>query len=253
MDDLQSPPCSGQAETESSAAHQAAQEPDLAIPPFLDRRAQGRESWRDHLPVHPAANLFPPMSKDELRELGEDIKANGLVSSIVLYKGKLLDGRNRLDAMELVGERLDRSRIKSLSNQLGESVDPHDFVIAANLHRRHLTGEQKREIIAKVLKAKPVASNRQIAKQVKADDKTVASVRRDLESTAEFPQLEKTVGADGKQRKSRAKKPEPVKRRVCHAPRSGCDTRCCRQPFVVPRRRPDIEANPSDPRGRFRI
>ena len=45
---------------------------------------------------------------------------------------------------------------------------------------------------------------------MKADDKTVASVRRD-ESTAEIPQLEKTTGADGKQRKSRAKKkPKPV-------------------------------------------
>jgi hypothetical protein len=60
-------------------------------------------SWRDHLPIHPTAELFPLMSESELRELGENIKANGLVSSIVLYKGKLLDGRNRLDAMEMVG------------------------------------------------------------------------------------------------------------------------------------------------------
>ena len=60
-------------------------------------------NWRDILPVHPAADLFPLMSESELRELGEDIKANGLRASIVLYEGKLLDGRNRLDAMELVG------------------------------------------------------------------------------------------------------------------------------------------------------
>ena len=62
-----------------------------------------RKSWRDVLPIHPAAELFPLMSESELRELGEDIKANGLRTSIVLYEGKLLDGRNRLDAMELVG------------------------------------------------------------------------------------------------------------------------------------------------------
>ncbi len=37
-------------------------------------------SWRDHLPIHPAADLFPRMSEDGLRELGEHIKANGLVS-----------------------------------------------------------------------------------------------------------------------------------------------------------------------------
>jgi hypothetical protein len=61
-------------------------------------------------------------------------------------------------------------------------------------------------LIAKVLKAKPEASNRQIAKQVKADDKTVATVRRELEATAEIPQLEKTTGADGKARTTKRKR-----------------------------------------------
>jgi hypothetical protein len=38
---------------------------------------------------------------------------------------------------------------------------------------------------------------------VKADDKTVANVRTELEATADIPQLTKTTGADGKQRKQR--------------------------------------------------
>jgi hypothetical protein len=42
-------------------------------------------SWRDELPVHPAAELFPMMSRDELIELGEDIKANGLRTPVVLW------------------------------------------------------------------------------------------------------------------------------------------------------------------------
>src|SRR6516225_11111327 len=176
-------------------------------------------SWRDHLKIHPAAELFPLMSEPELRELGEDIKANGLRLSIVLYKGKLLDGRNRLDAMELVGIKFGFHADASTkefyylhacdgSDVLDGGVgvinhfdgDPYDFVLPANLHRRHLTSEQKRELIAKVLKAKPEASNATVAKQVKADDKTVAKVRRKLESTSEIPKLEKTVGKDGKAR-----------------------------------------------------
>jgi hypothetical protein len=44
------------------------------------------KSWRDVLPIHPAAELFPLMSKDELHELGEDIKKNGLEQSIAIYK-----------------------------------------------------------------------------------------------------------------------------------------------------------------------
>jgi hypothetical protein len=36
------------------------------------------KSWRDVLPIHPAAELFPLISPDELRPIGEDIKAHGL-------------------------------------------------------------------------------------------------------------------------------------------------------------------------------
>ncbi len=56
-------------------------------------------SWRDVIKVHPAADLFPLMPEAELRELGEDIKKNGLTSPIVFFKEgtsySLLDGRNR--------------------------------------------------------------------------------------------------------------------------------------------------------------
>jgi len=166
--------------------------------------------WRDHLKVHPAAELFPPMSEPDLRELGEDIKAHGLKSHLKLYKGLLLDGRNRLAAMELVGITPDlRDDTLSMGcpfDHLDERADPYEYVISANLHRRHLTSEQKRDLIAKVLKAKPAVSNATVAKQVKADDKTVAKVRRKLESTSEIPKLEKTVGADGKRRPPRRRR-----------------------------------------------
>lgn len=192
--------------------------------------------WRDHLPIHPAAALFPRMFDDDLRELGEDIRTNGLLSPIILSgeAGALLDGRNRLDAIELLGMELEFVRPKrgplrgkivgihsdDFENKTPNSwavqrmydfeTDPYDLVISANLHRRHLSGDQKRELIAMVLKAKPEASNRQIAKQVKADHKTVAAVRSEKVATGEIPQLEKTTGADGKQRKARAKKkPKP--------------------------------------------
>jgi hypothetical protein len=91
--------------------------------------------------------------------------------------------------------------------------EPYDYVISANLHRRHLTSELKRELIEKVLKAKPEASNATVAKQVKANDKTVAKVRRKLESTSEIPKLNKTVGADGKSR-PKIKKTKETKKSV---------------------------------------
>jgi hypothetical protein len=198
-----------------------------------------QQSWRDVLPVHPAADLFPMMSETELRGLGEDIKKNGLKSPVIVwrsdelvdsrYRFYLLDGRNRLDAMELVGLKTFGSdgHLKSArkkdgdfyrscyqSNPVSGATDPYAYVLSANIHRRHLTAEQRRELIAKLLKAKPGQSNRQIAKQVKADDKTVSKVRRELESTAEIPQLEKTTGADGKQRKQPKKRDLEKERRA---------------------------------------
>ena len=69
------------------------------------------KSWRDVLPVHPACAAFPDLPEAELRTLGEDIRQNGLRQAIVVVREgawpnhtfRLLDGKNRLTAMELVG------------------------------------------------------------------------------------------------------------------------------------------------------
>jgi hypothetical protein len=192
--------------------------------------------WRKHLKVHPAAELFPPLSPEELQALADDIKINGLRTKIVIWcpdvnvqNEALLDGRNRLDALAMLGLLCaddsgslaftkawgGNKWLEAPGRQLGHDYnlggDPYALALSYNVHRRHLTAEQKRELIAKVLKAKPEQSNRVIAEQIKADDKTVARVRRTLESTAEIPQLKKTVGADGKTRKSEPAKSKSTK------------------------------------------
>jgi hypothetical protein len=188
-------------------------------------------SWRDHLPVHPAAELFPLMKDTDpegLRKLADDIENNGLREFVDIYDDPelglcVLDGRNRLDALELMGWEKDgnerhsyelpsadsRKSFIGLGRMMseGSNFDPYAYVVSKNLHRRHLTPEQKRELIAKVLKAKPEQSNRQVAEQVKVDHKTVGAERKRLEATGEIPQLKKTVGADGKRR------PKPERRR----------------------------------------
>lgn len=189
-------------------------------------------NWRDHLKVHPAAELFPLLPPDEVKALADDIQKNRMQTPIVLWREcsgaslLLLDGRNRLDALALSGclrprrDRAPREKmgvymrcvqdrplqivdkdddcIGDLKTEVGG--DPYDIVLSLNVHRRHLTAEQKRELIAKVLKAKPEQSNRAIAKQVKVDHKTVADVRSKAVSTGEIPQLTETVGIDGKKR-----------------------------------------------------
>lgn len=57
--------------------------------------------WRP-TEVHPLAALFPMLAPDDLSALAEDIKANGLLTPIVIDdEGQLIDGRNRLAACEI--------------------------------------------------------------------------------------------------------------------------------------------------------
>ena len=175
-----------------------------------------RASWRDWVKVHPAAELFPTMSDSGLDDLGADIKANGLMHPVVFCGSgnneMLLDGRNRLEAIE-------RKNLDPDSNwymravRIGPDVDPYEYVVSANIHRRHLTDEQRREVIAKLIKAKPEESDRAIAKQTKVDHKTVGKVREKMESTVEVSPVEKRTGADGKKRKKPTKKAETDRER----------------------------------------
>jgi hypothetical protein len=201
-------------------------------------------NWREHLPVHPAADLFPLMSETDpqaLRDLAKDIKERGLKSPILLWESEdhilyVIDGRNRLDALALLGwlkpqrprgyreNRADYDRLVQRSPfQIDHATGEQDYdsrlryetcpddevaalIISLNVRRRHVTAEQKRDLIAKLLKRQPESSDRTIGQMVKADHKTVGAVRADLQSTGEISPVEKRVGADGKARKQPAKR-----------------------------------------------
>jgi hypothetical protein len=175
------------------------------------RNSSKRQTWRSWLRIHPTAEIFDLLHEDDLCALAEDIKQHGLHEPVSFIKDEnqfvLLDGRNRLDALELLGKEITHDTVNDsgIFEQLSASIDVVAFIVSKNIHRRHLTAENKRKLIGKLIKATPESSNLQIAKSVKADDKTVAKVRRELEATSEIPRLEKTVGADGKARKRPAR------------------------------------------------
>ena len=150
-----------------------------------------------NLPIHPAAETLPMMGEAELKDLAADIERNGLQEPIILFRDNrdaangakgpfpvyLLDGRNRLAALRLLGIdnpkdapkgniTIDTVRPVKALKQVGAigrrqvktawkvDVDPHSMVMSLNVHRRHLTAEQKRQAIADHLKAMPDASDR---------------------------------------------------------------------------------------------
>jgi hypothetical protein len=193
-------------------------------------QAPGRadSSWREVLPIHKAAELFPLMSEAELRELGEDIKKHRQRVPVTIFQPvgmepeQLLDGRNRLDAMELAGlsiikpdGTLDDRVVKfehAYADPARGGVDPFAYVLSANIHRRHLSAEQKRGLIAKLVMAKPELSDRQLGKMAKASKNTVNSVRAELEARGQVDHVEKRK--DSKGRKQPAKKSKLVPKKT---------------------------------------
>ena len=117
---------------------------------------------------------------------------------------------------------------------IDKTFDPYARVLSLNIRRRHLTAEQKRVLIANVLKAKPETSNVQIARQVKVDDKTVANVRTGLEATSEIPRLEKTVGKDGKERPTHQRRAQAGKVAAIEATKPGAGARIDPSPSINP-------------------
>ena len=106
---------------------------------------------------HPVAELFPLMTEDQIKELAENIKSNGLKNSIVLLDNKILDGRNRYRACQLVDVDPKTTEYKG--------KDPLSDVISWNLHRRHLNESQRAVVAAKLANMKegaPIKNTAQI-------------------------------------------------------------------------------------------
>jgi hypothetical protein len=164
----------------------------------------GPFDWRSVIQPHAAAEAFPMMSEAELAELAEDIKRHGILDPVVLWrenetdKHVLLDGRNRLAAAALLPDAETRIRA-ALARPIykGASCDPWAYCCSVNLHRRHLTADQKRDLVTKLLRADPSRSNRSIAGLAKVSDHTVSSVRNNLVDGAQIAHHAKRVGKDG--------------------------------------------------------
>ncbi len=98
------------------------------------------------LAAHPATALFPMMDEPALSELASDIDKHGLQHPVVLYEGAVLDGRNRVAACERIGRPAD-----FVQWQPENGITPIEWVIATNLHRRHLSTSQRAAIAAEAL------------------------------------------------------------------------------------------------------
>ncbi|ACT47145.1 MT-A70 family methyltransferase [Methylotenera mobilis] len=103
------------------------------------------DELQSELLIHPIANLFPEMSELQFDELKQDIAQNGLQMPILMYGGKVVDGRHRLRACSALGVTPKFAELEAANDKSAEQS-----VISINLHRRHLTEGQKAIIAARL-------------------------------------------------------------------------------------------------------
>jgi ParB-like chromosome segregation protein Spo0J len=79
---------------------------------------------------HPLSASWSSMDEEAFKALIDDIDANGVRNSIVLFEGKILDGWHRYKACAELN-------VKKPPMVEYDGSDPAGFVLSMNLHRRH--------------------------------------------------------------------------------------------------------------------
>jgi hypothetical protein len=145
--------------------------------------------------------LMPPLSNEEFLALKEDIKDRGVAVAIEFDgDGNILDGHHRLRAYdELLDEGYDVPMYDQKIMHFENEEAKRDYVLALNLKRRHLTGEQKASLFAR-LRQPPFNMTLQAIARVA--NVGVGTVWRKLEEVPDdvretLDQLQ-TIGKDGK-------------------------------------------------------
>jgi hypothetical protein len=139
---------------------------------------------------HPIAEKFPLIEGEEFDRLVEDVRANGLAQPIVLYQGKIIDGRNRYRACRKAGVEPKFATFPG--------GDPVTYVISLNLRRRHLKPEKREELLIELIKLNPTKSDREHGKDAGFDHKTVAKARKKGEDVGKIPHVETRIDTRGR-------------------------------------------------------
>lgn len=98
------------------------------------------------LEYHELSSLFPLITGDDFALMVKDIEANGQREPIILFDGKILDGRNRYRACR----ELDMEPQTSIYT----GDDPLGLVLSLNMHRRQLTVAQRAIVAAEMIRRK---------------------------------------------------------------------------------------------------
>ncbi len=102
--------------------------------------------------VHPMASMFPLITGKEYDEFVESIRMAGRISEpLEVHEGLLISGRNRLRAAEALRSRGVDIEVPVIEWQPRGAETVEEHIYAVNVHRRHLTDDQRAALATKML------------------------------------------------------------------------------------------------------
>jgi ParB/RepB/Spo0J family partition protein len=145
--------------------------------------------------VHWYALLFPELPADEYEKLKEDIRVNGQLQPIVIAKKddgnyELLDGRHRIKICQELGITPYTVLFRDVHNVRAEMTEV-DFIDSVNLHRRHMTDDQRAQLaVARSEGLEKAAKEQQKRKSVlvKSPKQKPLNVRKELAKQTGLPE-----------------------------------------------------------------
>ncbi|MDJ0454372.1 ParB/RepB/Spo0J family partition protein [Gordonia amicalis] len=147
---------------------------------------------------------LPPLSPEEYSELERSILDNGVMVPIVLDEnGVVIDGHHR----QQIAAHHDLP-CPSETKCGFTDTEKRGLALSLNLHRRQLTREQKRALVAESIKADPQLSDREHGRRTGVSHPTVATVRDELELAGDVESF--TTREDSAGRSQPSTKPRPA-------------------------------------------
>lgn len=151
--------------------------------------------------------VMPGLTATEVDELTASIRTHGvLVPILKAADGSIVAGHHRA----AIAERLGVECPAEVLSDDRPDAELRSMAFELNLHRRHLTREDKRRLLEESLRADPQLSNREHGRRVGVNHETAGAARGDLEESGGIRHFDRRVDPrSGEQSQPASKPPRP--------------------------------------------
>jgi hypothetical protein len=134
------------------------------------------------------AALIAPLSSEEYQQLEVNLIAHGCRDALVVWRGLLLDGHNRLDICNRNGLPYDTAEI-----ELSDRETARLWVLENQIGRRNLSTDQRAAVAYRILERRVSISKQQRAAKAGASHSRISVVHADHQDESKPRQRERTA------------------------------------------------------------